>query len=61
MNCTISTHDVGTRPCPRQVDPTFTYAYTLAAHEYFANADYDKATTAYRAALKLDPRHYNAL
>ncbi|EFJ42998.1 hypothetical protein VOLCADRAFT_66436 [Volvox carteri f. nagariensis] len=44
-----------------QVDPTFTYAYTLAGHEYFANEDYDKAAACYRSALKLDPRHYKAM
>lgn len=25
-----------------QLDPTFTYAYTLSGHEYFANEDFEK-------------------
>ena len=44
-----------------QLDPTFTYAFTLAGHEYFANEDYDKSMACYRNAVRLDPRHYNAM
>ena len=43
-----------------QVEPTFTYAYTLAGHEYLANEDFQRGLEAYRTALRLDPRHYNA-
>ena len=43
-----------------QVDANFTYAYTLAGHEYFANEDFQRSMEAFRAAIKLDPRHYNA-
>lgn len=43
-----------------QVDSSFTYAYTLAGHEYFANEDFQRSLQAYRTAVKLDPRHYNA-
>ena len=43
-----------------QVDPSFTYAYTLAGHEYFANEDFERGLQAYRTAIKLDSRHYNA-
>ena len=43
-----------------QLDPTFTYAYTLCGHEYFANEDFDKGLTCYRNAIRLNPRHYNA-
>ncbi|XP_049849576.1 uncharacterized protein LOC126319916 [Schistocerca gregaria] len=43
-----------------QVDPTFPYAHTLAAHEYIACDDWDKATESFREALRLDQRHYNA-
>ena len=43
-----------------QLDPTFTYAYTLAGHEYFANEDFEKGLQCYRQAMRLDPRHYNA-
>lgn len=49
-------------PCRAlQLDPSYTYAYTLAGHEYAAGEDYDKAAACYRAALLRDPRHYNAL
>jgi len=43
-----------------QVDPTFTYAYTLAGHEHVSNEDFDKATASFRDALRFDQRHYNA-
>jgi len=43
-----------------QVDPSFTYAYTLAGHEHVSNEDFDKATVAFRDALRYDHRHYNA-
>lgn len=43
-----------------QLDPTFTYAYTLAGHEYFANEDFEKGLQCYRQAMRLDCRHYNA-
>lgn len=43
-----------------QVDPTFTYAYTLAGHEYAANEDFEKGLSCYQNAIRLDPRHYNA-
>ncbi|KAL2109473.1 hypothetical protein VUR80DRAFT_2389 [Thermomyces stellatus] len=36
------------------------YSYTLQGHEYVACEDYEKALTAYRAALGVDKRHYNA-
>lgn len=31
-----------------QLDPWFAYAYTLSAHEYVANEDFDKAVSGYR-------------
>ena len=43
-----------------QIDPTFTYAYTLAGHEYAANEDFEKGLSCYQNAVRLDPRHYNA-
>lgn len=43
-----------------QVDPSFTYAYTLAGHEHVSNEDFDKATASFRNALRYDDRHYNA-
>lgn len=43
-----------------QIDPHFTYAYTLCGHEYFANEDFDKSLAYYRHAITQDPRHYNA-
>ena len=43
-----------------QLDPTFTYAYTLSGHEFVANEDFDKAFAMYRHAVRTDPRHHNA-
>lgn len=43
-----------------QVDPAFTYAYTLAGHEHLSIDDFEAALTAFRNAIRLDARHYNA-
>ncbi|GAB9464329.1 Anaphase-promoting complex subunit [Globisporangium polare] len=43
-----------------QLNPSFTYAYTLSGHEYVANEDFEKAINCYRHAVRTDPRHYNA-
>jgi len=43
-----------------QLDPNMAYAYTLQGHEYMATEDYDRALRAYRRALSVDKRHYNA-
>lgn len=43
-----------------QLDPRFTYAYTLCGHEYVCNEDLDKAVACFRYAIRLDDRHYNA-
>eukprot|EP00124_Ichthyophonus_hoferi_P002358 Ihof_evm3s157 gene=Ihof_evmTU3s157 len=43
-----------------QIDPEFTYAYTLLGHEYVYNEDFDKALACFRTAIMMDPRHYNA-
>ena len=43
-----------------QIDPGFTYAYTLSGHEYVSNEDFDKAIECYRHAIRTDDRHYNA-
>jgi len=43
-----------------QVDPWFTYAYTLCGHEFVANEKFDKAIPMYENALCIDSRHYNA-
>ena len=43
-----------------QIDPCFTYAYTLLGHEYTITEDYDKAMSAFRNAIRVDSRHYNA-
>lgn len=43
-----------------QLNPSFTYAYTLSGHEYVANEDFEKAINCYRHAIRTDPRHYNA-
>jgi len=36
------------------------YAHTLCGHEYAATDDYERSLTSFRAAVRLDPRHYNA-
>lgn len=43
-----------------QVDPNFTYAYTLLGHEHIATEELDSALSCYRSAVRIDPRHYNA-
>lgn len=43
-----------------QLDPHFTYAYTLIGHEYLAQETWDKAVLYFRDAIRIDPRHYNA-
>jgi anaphase-promoting complex subunit 3 len=43
-----------------QLDPYFTYAYTLIGHEYVAIEEYVKAMSYYRHAIQISPRHYNA-
>ncbi|DBA01288.1 TPA: hypothetical protein N0F65_001793 [Lagenidium giganteum] len=43
-----------------QLNPAFTYAYTLSGHEYVANEDFEKAINCYRHAIRTDARHYNA-
>ncbi|KAA0185008.1 hypothetical protein HAZT_HAZT012046, partial [Hyalella azteca] len=43
-----------------QVEPTCCYAYTLLGHEHVATEELDKALGAYRGAVRLDARHYNA-
>ncbi|PXF48580.1 Cell division cycle protein 27-like [Gracilariopsis chorda] len=37
------------------------YAYTLCGHEYVVKEDFDSALAAYREALNIDERHYNAI
>jgi len=55
-------HDVAIKFFKRaiQVDPSFTYAYTLCGHEFVANEKFDKAIPMYEQALNVDARHYNA-
>ena len=43
-----------------QIDPKFTYAFTLQGHEHVANEEYDKALSAYRSSITAENRHYNA-
>lgn len=40
---------------------TQTHGYTHTGHEYLASEDLTAAMTAYRNALRMDGRHYNAL
>ena len=44
-----------------QIDPSFSYAYTLSGHEYAASDNFEQATSCYRKAISNDERHYNAL
>merc|ERR1719499_2106140 len=44
----------------RSLDKNQPYAYTLAAHEFVANEDYEKAIQHYRTAIRIDARHYTA-
>jgi anaphase-promoting complex subunit 3 len=43
------------------VAPRYAYAHTLAGHERLALGDADGAKASFRAALRHDARHYNAL
>lgn len=43
-----------------QIDPNFTYAYSLCGHEYMSNEDLEKAIICFRHAIRCDDRHYNA-
>ena len=43
-----------------QVKPRFAYAYTLLGHEYVIVEELEKALGAFRTALRIDSRHYNA-
>ena len=43
-----------------QIDPFFTYAYTLCGHEHVNNEDMEKAITSFRTAVLCNERHYNA-
>ncbi|KAJ1663574.1 anaphase-promoting complex subunit cdc27 [Coemansia sp. RSA 1646] len=36
------------------------YAHTLVGHENVASGEFDRAQQAFRTALRIDPRHYNA-
>ena len=40
--------------------PRFAYAHTLLGHEYVIVEELEKALAAFRTALRIDPRHYNA-
>ncbi|KAL9599273.1 MAG: hypothetical protein Q9219_003975 [cf. Caloplaca sp. 3 TL-2023] len=42
-----------------QLDPKFTYAYTLQGHEHIDNEEYDKALSAFRSAIAVENRHFN--
>lgn len=43
-----------------ELNPKFTYAYTLQGHEYTANEIFETAKEFYRKAIACDPYHYNA-
>lgn len=56
-------HEIAVRYFQRaiQVCPTSVYAFTLLGHELSTLEEFDRAVNAFRHALRLDPRHYNAL
>ncbi|KAF5400539.1 Anaphase-promoting complex subunit 3 [Paragonimus heterotremus] len=56
-------HEVATRFFQRaiQVCPTGAYIFTLLGHELSTLEEFDRALTAFRHALRLDPRQYNAM
>lgn len=43
-----------------QLSPQLAYSYSLLGHEHFEAEEYGEATTAFRKALQVDPRHYSA-
>jgi len=43
-----------------QVKPRFAYAYTLLGHEYVLVEELEKALAAFRTAVRIDSRYYNA-
>ncbi|KAH8040614.1 hypothetical protein HPB51_011929 [Rhipicephalus microplus] len=43
-----------------QADPDFVYAYTLLGHELASMEEMEPALSAFRNALLVNPRHYNA-
>lgn len=63
-NCTSAQgeHEAALRFFQRalQIDPHFAYAHTLCGHEHVAMEQFEEGVTCYRAALRLDSRHYNA-
>lgn len=55
-------HDIAIKFIQRaiQVDPGYTYAYTLLGHEFVLTEELDKALACFRNAIRVKPRHYNA-
>jgi len=43
-----------------QLDPGYSYGYTLCGHEHSANEDYDRALACFRNAIRTDERNYKA-
>lgn len=43
-----------------QMDPDFSYSYTLLGHELVVTEELEKALGCYRKAIQKDNRHYNA-
>ena len=44
-----------------QLNPFYSYAYSLCGHEYLANEDFEQARSHYESAHNIDPRQYTAL
>jgi len=43
-----------------QIDPYYSYGYTLSGHEHLLNDDVDSAAACFREAIKINSRSYNA-
>ena len=43
-----------------QLNPNYSYGYTLCGHEHSANEDYDRALACFRNAIRTDERNYKA-
>ena len=44
-----------------QLNPYYSYAYSLCGHEHLANEDFEQARYHYESATKIDPRQFTAL
>jgi tetratricopeptide (TPR) repeat protein len=59
----LQDHDAAIQAFKRaiQVDPYFTYGHTLLGHEHLSNEDLEASGRSFQTALRINPRHYNAI